>query len=235
MSSSSSATGGDRNAIMGKIRSAVASADGPGGDKRRAEAVAARLAAKTRHPTPSRVAGKPADELVATFGSYLEACSATVVETAKAGVPSAIAKYLRDTNQPSRVRMGGDAYLAGLDWSREPTLTRLSGRAEPADDVGLSLAVAGVAETGTLVLASGPDNPVTLNYLPETHIIVVKRGDIVGPYEDALARITQRHGAGQMPRTVNLVSGASRTGDIGGRIVMGAHGPRNLCVIIVND
>ena len=66
------------------------------------------------------------------------------------------------------------------------------------------------------------------------HIAIVSAKDIVGPYEDAWQRIRARFGPGEMPRTVNFVSGPSRTGDIGGQLVMGAHGPRRMCVIIVD-
>jgi L-lactate dehydrogenase complex protein LldG len=106
------------------------------------------------------------------------------------------------------------------------------GQAQPNDEVGLSHAIAAVAETGTLVLASGPDNPVTLNFLPETHIVVVEDKNIVGPYEDAWVKVRARFGDRLMPRTVNMISGPSRTADIGGKLVLGAHGPRRLCVII---
>jgi L-lactate dehydrogenase complex protein LldG len=99
--------------------------------------------------------------------------------------------------------------------------------------VSLSHAFGGVAETGTLVMASGAANPVTLNYMPETHIVVLNANDIVGPYEAAFDRVRAALGPGTMPRTLNLISGPSRTGDIGGRLVMGAHGPRRLCVVIV--
>jgi L-lactate dehydrogenase complex protein LldG len=114
-------------------------------------------------------------------------------------------------------------------------LTRDAGAADPGDEASLSHAAAGVAETGTLVLASGPDNPVTLSFLPETHIVVVEAKDIVGGYEDAWAIVRERFGEGQMPRTVNMISGPSRTGDIGGRLVLGAHGPRRQCVIVVKS
>jgi L-lactate dehydrogenase complex protein LldG len=99
--------------------------------------------------------------------------------------------------------------------------------------VGLSHAVAGIAETGTLMLASGPENPVTITFLPETSIVVLRASDLVGPYEPAFDRIRERYGRGIMPRTLNFVSGASRTADVGGRLVMGAHGPRRFCVVIV--
>jgi len=200
----------------------------------RAKAVEDRIAAKQRHPTPARVAGKSRDEHVSLFRSHMESQSATILDAASpAEIPGLIAGYLRQHNLPARLSAGDDAFLKGLDWTREPALTLKLGRAQPADEVGLGHATAAVAETGTLMIASGADNPVTLNFLPETHIVVVEAKDVVGPYEDAWVKIRARFGDGQMPRTVNMISGPSRTGDIGGRLVMGAHGPRRMCVIVV--
>ena len=122
---------------------------------------------------------------------------------------------------------------AALPWTTEPTLKRESGPASPTDQVGLSHALAAIAETGTLTLASGADNPVTLNFVPENHIIVVEDTDLVGPYEDVWTRVRTRFGKTHMPRTLNFISGPSRTADIGGKLVTGAHGPRRLCVVLV--
>jgi L-lactate dehydrogenase complex protein LldG len=83
------------------------------------------------------------------------------------------------------------------------------------------------------VLASGAENPVTLAFVPDTHIVVMRASAIVGAYEQACALVAGERGL--LPRTLNLISGPSRTGDIGGRIVMGAHGPRRLAVILVAD
>ena len=202
--------------------------------KTRRDAVAARLAARPRGLTPERVAAKPAGDLRALLAKRLAGQSATVLEIGDSnGVPGAVAGYLRGQNLPQRVRCGTDGYLADLPWQNEPTLEREFGRASADDAVGLSHATAAVAETGTLVLASGADNPVTINFLPETHIVVLEAKDIVGPYEDAYLRLRARFGDRLMPRTANFISGPSRTGDIGGELVMGAHGPRRLCVIVV--
>jgi L-lactate dehydrogenase complex protein LldG len=221
-----------RDRILDRIRSGLgASAN----DRARRAAVESRLAAHKRHLIPER-ADKSGAALKSLLREFLEGQSATVVEVdGSDAVPSAIAQHLRALNLPQRVRVGEDRYLAQLPWTKEPGLERRRGRASADDEVGLSHAVSAVAETGTLVLASGPANPVTLTYLPETHIVVVKAGDIVGPYETAFERARSIFGRGVMPRTLNLVSGPSRTADVGGRLVMGAHGPRRLCVIIVNE
>ena len=76
----------------------------------------------------------------------------------------------------------------GLDWENA-LIERTRGAAVGGDDVSLSHAIAGAAETGTLFLVSGKNNPTTLNYLPETHIIVVEGRHIYGSYEEAWGRI----------------------------------------------
>jgi len=223
------AAGDRREAIIAKIRLGLGAYDSP---VRRAT-VARRLANPAQPLVPER-AKKQTDERRVQLRAFLEGQSATFIEVATAAdVPVAIGRFLRSTNLPLRVRAGDDAYLRGLAWQKEPALERLSGPAQGTDEVGLSHAVAAVAETGTLVLASGADNPVTLNFLPETHIVVVEDKALVGGYEGAWEKIRARFGRRAMPRTVNFVSGPSRTADIGGQLVMGAHGPRRLCVILV--
>ncbi|MEZ0282782.1 lactate utilization protein C, partial [Methyloceanibacter sp.] len=104
--------------------------------------------------------------------------------------------------------------------------------AEPNDRASLSRAVAGAAETGTLFLLSGSDNPTSLNFLPEAHSVLIAASDIFASYEEAFDRIRLLSG-GVMPRSVNLISGPSRTADIEQTIVRGAHGPRRLHVVIL--
>jgi L-lactate dehydrogenase complex protein LldG len=223
---------GTRAQILARIRSGLSVTSE---DSARRARVDARLKGQKPHLIPDRVA-KPGTNLPALLRVFLEGQSATVVRVATSNeVPSAVADFLRASNLPQRVRVGKDSFLAKLDWSREPALDRQQGQAEAGDEVGLSHATVAVAETGTLVLASGEENPVTLNFLPETHIVVLTAKDIVGPYETAFDRVRAAYGRGTMPRTLNLISGPSRTGDIGGKLVMGAHGPRRMCVIVVEN
>ena len=88
-----------------------------------------------------------------------------------------------------------------------------------------------VAETGTLMLCSGPATPAATSLLPETHIAIVPAARIVAGMEEAwnLARTE----LGEMPRAVNFISGPSRTGDIEQTIVLGAHGPYRVHIVIV--
>jgi L-lactate dehydrogenase complex protein LldG len=154
------------------------------------------------------------------------------VQTAREAV-AALASYLGTCNLPPRLRLGADTALAKLPWREAWDIELAFGPAEASDRASLSRAVAAAAETGTLFLASGPNNPTTLSFLPEAHTILVAATDIVGPYEEAWDRLRTIYGEGRLPRTVNLISGPSRTADIEQTIVRGAHGPKRLHVLIL--
>ncbi len=223
---------GAREAVLGKVRRALGIAAQSGA---RAAVVERRLDAPPRSLIPERVA-KPKADLEALFASTLAAQFATVLPAANfSDVPGAIATYLRQTNLPARLGIGSDPVLEALPWGLEPALVLEEGPATRETEVSVSRAIAGAAETGTLFLASGPMNPVTLTFMPATHIVVITANDIVGPYEDGFDIVRKLYGQGLMPRTLNLVSGPSRTADIGGKIVIGAHGPQRLAVVIVRN
>lgn len=228
MSDPSKATA-TRDRILAKIRRSLGAAPG---DAAREMLVTSRISTHARHPLPARTQLDPA-ALRAQFSSFLTRGFATVVDVATRGdIPVAIATYLREHDQPPRLRMGADPRLAILPWETAPGLERRFGRADPSDVVTLSYAVAAASETGTLLLASGPDNPVTLSFLPETHLVILEAATLKGSYEDAFDIVRASLGPGVMPRTLNLISGPSRTSDIGGKTVMGAHGPRHLAVFV---
>lgn len=103
------------------------------------------------------------------------------------------------------------------------------------DRVALTPALAGVAETGTLVLESGADKPTALNFLPEHHVVALRASELVASPEDVWDRLREAASGGPLPRTVNLITGPSRTGDIELTIHLGAHGPRALHVLLIED
>lgn len=102
-----------------------------------------------------------------------------------------------------------------------------------ADLVGITGSFCAVAETGSLLLLSGPDTFTSASLLPETHIAIVLASRIVAAMEDAFA--LARAERGELPRTATFISGPSRTGDIEQTIVLGAHGPYRVHVIIVQQ
>ena len=187
---------------------------------------------------PARAQISP-DRQVDLFQRMAEKVSATMVRVAGLGdVPGAVGDYLARQNLPTDIRMSPDGALAAIPWDHRPLLTIKQGRAEPDDMVSVTPAFAGIAETGTLMLASGASRPATLNFMPDTHIVILKASQVVGDYETAFERLRAAHRGidGQfMPRTVNLVTGPSRTGDIEQTLILGAHGPRRLHIVLVED
>ncbi len=183
-------------------------------------------------PARGQVSGKERIEL---FIAQAHAAQATVSHVADASeAPAAIADYLRSHNLPATLRMGDDPRLQDMPWG-ETTLEISRGVSDGSDLNGLSHAFGGVAETGTLVMVSGPDNPSTLNFLPDNHIVMVQAKDLQGDFEEVWSRIRFAYGKGEMPRTVNYITGPSRSGDIEQTILLGAHGPRRLHIVLVGE
>jgi len=217
-----------RDQVLGSIRKALKA--GPDTGTRRA-AVDDRLTRRARNLIPERTA-IPHDAQVDLFVEKAEGVSATVARVATlADVPDAVAEWLAAHNLPSAIKAAPSAELDGVPWDRRPTLAVDRGRAEDADVTSVTPAVAAVAESGTLMLTSGAGTPTTLNFLPDNHIVVLRRSQVVGTYEDGWDRVRTQ---GAPPRTVNFVTGPSRTGDIEQRIQLGAHGPRRLHIVLVD-
>lgn len=165
--------------------------------------------------------------------ALLSAASVEVVARPDAG--EAIMRWLREHNLPQQLRHGADKRLADIQWPEHGGPQIAIGRSDGSDLTGLSHAFAGVAETGTLILVSGQENPTTLNFLPENHIVLVEAKDIAANYETVWARLREIHGAGGMPRTVNMVTGPSRSADIEQTLILGAHGPVRLHILVIGD
>jgi L-lactate dehydrogenase complex protein LldG len=221
-----------REAILGKMRKALSVGRN---DAARRAAVEDRLAHPPKNIVPARGQLDPAGR-VALFRAMAEKVSASV-EQVRSGsdVPKAVAEYLRSRNLSSAIRIGADRRLAAMPWSRQKALAILNGPSDGDDEAGVSHAFGAVAETGTLALVSGKDNPTTINFLPEHHIVVVEAADIAGDLEAIFARARKAYGKGEMPRTLNFITGPSRSADIEQKLLLGAHGPRALHIIVVGE
>jgi L-lactate dehydrogenase complex protein LldG len=220
-----------RDQMLSSLRRALGR--GAPGDRGSA-AVEQRLAHPARGVIPARAA-LPHAQQVELFCTWATSNNATVARVSAAEVPAAVADYLSRNNLPSQLVAADSPEIGRYDWSERPLLELRRGVPVDADRVALTGAFAGVAETGTLVMTSGPEHPVSLNLLPETHVVVLREGDIVGTYEDVWDRLRQHYGAGQMPRTVNTITGPSRTADIEQTLELGAHGPRRMHIVVVRD
>lgn len=219
-----------REQILARVR--VAASRGRSDNERRA-AVEKRIAGHARNLVPKR-AQLGHSEQVALFVEMAEKAAATTARVHNmADVPGAVAEFLARGNLPHKIKLAPDASLASLPWTERPLLKIETGIAAPSDTASVTPAFAAIAETGTLMLTSAPETPTTLNFLPENHIVVLHEDQVVGPMEDAWDRLRESRSGEVLPRTVNFITGPSRSADIEQQLQMGAHGPRRLHIILV--
>ncbi len=209
-----------------KILARVRAAQGRSGVAAQAEhdAVQKQLAQKNIGPRPVLHG-----DVVERFKKLSTEMICTLAEVANENdVPAACRDYLQKNNLPT----SGVAWsaLKHLDWKSAGIDVEFR-RANGNDGIGISGVFAALAETGTLMLLSGPDTTASVTLVPETHIAVLHKNRIVPYMEDAWALLRKEKDA--LPRAVNFVSGPSRTADIEQTIVLGAHGPYRVHIILV--
>jgi len=192
-----------------------------------------RLASHPRHLIPAR-SRLLHTEQVLLFIRNVEKEFGSVVRVADLdAVPGAVADYLAAQNLPGQLVMAPHPALRAIPWSARPLLEIREGRAEGSDTVSVQHGFAGIAETGSLMLPSSAERPVTLNLLADTEIAVLRESAIVGAYEEGWDRLRAEIGA--MPRNVMFITGPSRSADIEQTLELGAHGPRRLHIVLVGD
>ena len=219
-----------KEAVLGAIRRGLRRGELPADQQ---AMLVSRLTSHPRHLIPAR-SQIPRPDQVDLFVRNVEKEFGTVERVSDAdSVPDAVGDYLAGQNLPSDAAMSPHPELQAIPWSKRPLLQIREGRAEGTDLVSIQHAFAAVAETGTLMFPSAPDRPTTINLLPDTAVVVLKASRIVGPYEDAWDLLRGEMGA--MPRNVMLVTGPSRSADIEQTLELGAHGPRRLHIVLIED
>lgn len=218
-----------RDAILGRVRKALHKTGTDTAARADAEAY---LAARAQGPRPAI----PAD-LVACFLQRATDMSSTVERIAsRTEIPAAVARYLDALELPPELAEqkshAGVCWpeFADLDWNG----AGLTIEARPTvghDRLGITGSFCAIAETGTLVFTTGAATPTATALLPDTHIAVIRADRVVSGMEEAFALVRNEHGG--MPRAMNMISGPSRTGDIEQTIVLGAHGPFRVHILIL--
>lgn len=191
--------------------------------------VAKALAALLPDPTVTQPTLKyqdPVAEFVARVTS--ERLSATIDEISQdVDAPAAVRRYLEAEGAPLSLALPPDPSLKALDWSGLETHTTL----DPNESAAIGRAEWGIAETGSLILLSSPEQPTLQAFLPLRHIVLAPRDRILRHMEDFWAAF--RDSGRAIPRNINFVTGVSGTADIESKLVRGAHGPRHLHILIV--
>ena len=212
-----------RERVLGAVRSSLRRA-GP-----LPESVRAGLDRRLADPMPNL---KPAlsEDPVSLFVRKANAVhTRTSMVPTLAGVSEAVVRHIEDNGLGDAIVVAPE--LEGVQWSNRLAVERRAARG--SDQLSVTGAFAGIAETGSVMLLSGPESPTTLNFLPEDHIVVLRESRIVPHPEDAWALLREERSS--MPRTVNLICGPSKTGDVELVILEGAHGPRRFHVVVVQD
>ena len=170
-------------------------------------------------------------DLIAHFKGQAISLASTVDEVSSlAAVPSALARYLQEQAMPKHgVCWPG---LSNLDWQGAGLAIEFR-PAEETDKLGVTGCYCAIAETGTLLLVTSPSTPNKTSLLPDTHVAIVQTSRIVVGMEEAwnLARTELK----QLPRACSFISGPSRTADIEQTLVIGAHGPYRVHIILLDE
>jgi L-lactate dehydrogenase complex protein LldG len=219
-----------RDNVLGRVRQALGKRerDAPG-----LAAAEAYIEAQAQGPRPAL----PGD-LVERFMRRARDMESTVERIAdRSEIPVRAARYLEALQLPDALapQMSREGVcwpeFGALDWAG----AGLEIEARPTtggDRLGITGVFCAIAETGTMVILSGADTPTATSLLPETHVAVVPAERIVGSMEEAFALIRRECAA--WPRAINLISGPSRTGDIEQTIVLGAHGPFRVHILVLS-
>lgn len=217
-------TSAARAAIFGRIRQA---------QDRPAQVTEAERTEVSDYLAHHEAGPRPAlgNDLVQRFRQQALRTSQTLDEVADlTEVPAAVARYLESIGA-SKQAIAWQT-LTALPWDAAGVQVEFR-KPVNADLVSVTGCFCAVAETGTLMLLSGPETYASAALLPETHIAIVPLNRIVAGLEDAFALAKAERGG--LPRATNFISGPSRTGDIEQTIVLGAHGPYRVHVILVQN
>lgn len=174
------------------------------------------------------------DVATAFLCSVLKNKGTVDIATDRSGAVKAVARYIYDRYRSQRLVASNDRRLAALPWRDGGLLPRF-GELEPGELVALSYARWGVAETGSVITLTGKSNPAANNLLPDDHIVLVDLEDTVLDTEQMWERLNIDMTAQGRPRGINCISGPSGSGDIEGKLVMGAHGPKCWHVILLGN
>lgn len=147
---------------------------------------------------------------------------------------SALPKLVADlVTEPTSLVLDNDPALAALDWACRPNLHLRDWGAVRDGGIVVSAGLCAVAECGTLVCASGPGNPGSINFLADQHVVVVRKSELIRFLDDAWPVLRERLPVS--PRGIFLLSGPSCTADVGGIMTFGVHGPLRLHAVIVEE
>ncbi len=156
------------------------------------------------------------------FIEELTALGGSVIRVAEKDLPDRLNELLASRGvERVLVDEAGAGSIPALPTVRTP---------DPTVRVGVTGALTGIAETGSIVVVSGKGRPLTASLLPQVHIALLKTSSLVPTLEDALRRPEIRAASASV-----IITGPSRTADIEMTLTIGVHGPGELIVFLIDD
>lgn len=178
-------------------------------------------------PTPGLIRPAINPDHLAQFREKLELGGGSLSEVASyAEAISLISAFLKEQQLPLKLRLAPK--LKHLQWANDIEVSY--GKSNGDDLVSVTPAFCAIAETGSVILLSGPQSPTSLNYLPDVHFVLVEASQLLPHLEDAWVKLRQQSA---VPRAINVITGPSKTADVEQTLQIGAHGPRQLRVIFI--
>lgn len=186
-------------------------------------ALAERIARPPIHLQPTIDTNK-----VQLFAKKLQAVHAGFQSVGREQIMDAISRCLEKYQLSAEFKAAPE--LRDLSWPQEWQVE--FGSSQGDDLISVTPCFLAAAETGSVVLLSSPNSPTSLNFLPDCHIVLVYHHQLVLYLEDVWPKLRE---VGAPPRSVNFITGPSKTADVEQTIQYGAHGPRSLEIIFVEN
>ena len=178
------------------------------------------------------------EERVATFCARFQALAGEIVQCEdEAALRAALDEALKTLNPRSIGAWGKDApWPVDVEEVLDKWGARRFGEQSVLDiDVGITGAVCGVADTGTLVVTTGGVAGRTVHQVPLVHLVVMREIQIVQSLGDAMTRLREVAPSGRIPAYVHFISGPSRSSDIENDQTIGVHGPARVICLLLQD
>ena len=185
-------------------------------------------------------ANAPASDRVARFVAAARSWRAEVIETSDEAWPTALLRVLDSKsvryllagrNTPLSARLEATVGDWRLHWYDSP-LDEFKTTLFDTVDAGITTTLGGIVETGSLILWPDVNEPRTLSLVPPLHIAVLHETQLL---ETLYAAIHARRWADALPTNALLITGPSKTADIQRLLVYGAHGPRQLVILLIRS
>ncbi len=209
-----------RDEILGRIRNSTRT------EKNKSNIEDAQTSMKTMESATINFAAGP-DKFIAKLNEVKATVS---VISSRMELVREVHEYVARHQEKPTITLANEPELTSLDWSESSITTDY----EPHSiSVSVTSACYGIEETGTLILYSSPTSPTGMNFLPDYHIVTLDTSNIVVSMDDVWCGLRKNEQA--IPRSINMITGPSKTADIEQDIQFGAHGPKFLHVILIQN